>query len=99
MRISSAKPVKTSLFKGFVEQVLDFMPINQLDNLLERITAGRWMKKTVLKKLNSHGIVMGMLTGKHYAKPDPVNFQKKLLTRYNNKVAELLHDYEHSLAH
>ncbi|TWI98717.1 hypothetical protein JN11_02905 [Mucilaginibacter frigoritolerans] len=99
MRISSAKPVKTSAFKSLMEQVLNFMPINWLDNLLERITAGRWKKKTVLKKLNSHGVIMGMLTGKHYAKPDPVNFQKKLLTRYNNKVAELLHNYGHSLAH
>jgi predicted nucleotidyltransferase len=99
MRISSAKPVKASLFKSFLEKVIDVTPINRLDSLLEKITADRWRKKTVLKKLNSHGIVMGMLTDKHYAKPDPVNFQKKLLTRYNTKVSQLLHDFGHSLAH
>jgi predicted nucleotidyltransferase len=99
MRISSAKPVKTSLFKSFLERLIDVTPIKHLDNLLEKITADRWRKKTVLKKLNSHGIVMGMLTDKHYAKPDPVNFQKKLLTRYNTKVSQLLQDFGHSLAH
>ena len=64
-----------------------------------KITAGRWLKKTHLKKLNSHGIVMGMDTGKHYAKPEPKNFQSKLLARYENKVAQLLREYENGLAH
>jgi hypothetical protein len=49
--------------------------------------------------MNSHGIVMAILTGKHFAKPDPKNFQGMLLTKYNNKVAQLLNDQETNLAH
>jgi predicted nucleotidyltransferase len=99
MRISSAKPVKNSIFKTAFEYLLNIPIGNLIDNMLMKITAGRWSKKTILKKLNNHGIVLGMATGKHFAKPDPVNFQNKLLTRYENKVSQLLNDYENSLAH
>jgi hypothetical protein len=99
MRISSAKPVKNSIFKTAFEYLLNIPIGNLIDNMLMKITAGRWSKKTILKKLNNHGIVLGMATGKHFAKPDPVNFQNKLLTRYENKVSQLLNDYENILAH
>ena len=99
MRISSAKPIKASFIKSFTEWLLNNPAGNAIDNMLMKITAGRWLKKTHLKKLNSHGIVMGMDTGKHYAKPEPKNFQSKLLARYENKVAQLLREYENGLAH
>ncbi len=69
-----------------------------VDNMLMKITGNRWLKKTVEKKLNSHGVVMGMHTGKHFAKPDPVNFQSKLLLRHENRVSRVLQEYEQSLA-
>ncbi|WP_259068663.1 nucleotidyltransferase domain-containing protein [Mucilaginibacter sp. X4EP1] len=99
MRISSAMPVKESWVKRVLENLLNLMPVNYMDNFLENITASRWRKKTTLKKMNSHGIVMAILTGKHFAKPDPKNFQGMLLTKYNNKVAQLLNDQETNLAH
>jgi len=99
MRISSAKPIKASFIKSFTEWLLNNEAGNAIDNMLMKITAGRWLKKTHLKKLNSHGIVMGMDTGKHYAKPEPKNFQSKLLARYENKVALLLREFENGLAH
>jgi hypothetical protein len=100
MRISSAKNVKTSLFKAAFEFLLNARIIDSIDNMLMKITAGRWQRKTLNKKLNSHGVVMGMVTGKHFAKPDPINFQSKLLERYDNKVLKLLREYENnSLAH
>jgi hypothetical protein len=67
--------------------------------MLMKITGSRWQKKTQQKKLNSHGIVMGMDTCKHYAKPDPKNFQSKLLARYQFRVDRILQAYEDSLAH
>jgi len=97
MRISSAKPIKTSFFKTAVEWLLNNPAGNVIDNQLMKITAGRWLKKTQRKRLNSHGIVMGMDTGKHYAKPEPKNFQSKLLARYENKVVQLLREFESSL--
>jgi len=98
MRIATAKPAKSS----FLGKVSGWLPNNPLldmiDNMLMKITARRWSRKTIHKKLNSHGIVMGMKTGKHFSKPDPSNFQSKLLAKYVCKVADVLQGYERSLA-
>lgn len=99
MRVACAKPVKTRFVKSLVELLFNNPFGNKLDNLLMKITGSRWLKKTRQKKLNSHGIVMGMDTGKHFAKPDPKNFQNKLLTRYQYRVDRILSTYEESLAH
>jgi len=99
MRVSCAKPVKTIFFKTFTEGLFNNSAGKALDNMLMKITGNRWLKKTEQKKLNNHGIVMGMNTGKHFAKPDPTNFQNKLLTRYQNRVARVLQAYEDLLAH
>jgi hypothetical protein len=99
MRIASAKPVKTSFLKGLFEFLLTLPPGNAIDNMLMKITAGRWLRKTQDNKLNSHGLVMGMVTSKHFSKPDPQNFQNKLLVRYENKLFHILSEYENSLAH
>jgi predicted nucleotidyltransferase len=98
MRISSAKPVKNSWLKKFNEWLLNNATGDVIDSLLMKITAGRWLKKTRMNKLNSHGMVMGMATNKHFAKPDPKNFQYNLLERYQEKVSRLLHEYENGVA-
>jgi predicted nucleotidyltransferase len=99
MRVSCAKPVKAIFFKSFVELLFNNSAGNAIDNMLMKITGNRWQKKTEQKKLNNHGIVMGMNTGKHFAKPDPTNFQNKLLARYKNRVTRVLQAYDDSLAH
>jgi hypothetical protein len=99
MRIASAKPIKTSVLKTLFEWLLNNSAGNAIDNLLMKITAARWSKKTLHKKLNNHGLILGMLTSKHFAKPDPKNFQSNLLIRYERKVSETLRGYENALAH
>jgi len=94
MRIASAAPGKSSLFKWIFEGLLNLVGANTIDTLLMKLTAKRWSKKTVLKKLNNHGTILGLLTDKHYAKPDPKNFQSSLLKKYEHKVARLLNDFE-----
>jgi len=98
MRVSSARPLKNSLLKNIVEMVLNNPAGNAIDSLLKNITAARWLKKTLQKKRNMKGLVMGMDTGKHYAKPDPKNFQQNLIRRYESRVAQLLLDNESSVA-
>ena len=71
---------------------------NVLDNLLMKITAKRWLKKVQQNKLNTRGFVMGMDTGKHYAKPDPKNFQDRLLLKYQLRLSQLLEHWEDSVA-
>lgn len=99
MRVSSAKPLQNNVIKTLVEVALNNRIGCVIDDLLRKITASRWLKKTVQKKLNIKGLVMGMATSKHYAKPDPVNFQLKLIQRYENRMHELLPDGESNLAH
>jgi predicted nucleotidyltransferase len=98
MRISSAKPLKPSLFKTLIENLFNSRFGDALDNLLMKITAGRWIKKTLLKKLNSKGAVMSLDVNKHYAKPDPKNFQSRLLQQYENKISRLLISPQNILA-
>ncbi|MFI5159076.1 MAG: nucleotidyltransferase domain-containing protein, partial [Sphingobacteriales bacterium] len=90
MRISSAMPVKKSFLKTLFEAVFISTPGNALDNILMNITTNRWLKKTLLNRVNNHGNVLSLLTDKHFAKPDPKIFQRKLLARYEYKVSSLL---------
>ncbi len=99
MRLACAKPLKRSFFKSLFEWMLNNRIGNALDNRLMKVTDKRWSKKTILKKLNSHGALLSMSTGKHFAKPDPVGFQTKLLARYDNKLSALLQENEDSLIH
>ncbi|MEO6633860.1 MAG: hypothetical protein ABIN13_19105 [Mucilaginibacter sp.] len=99
MRIACAKPVKTRLLKSLIELLFNNKAGNKIDNMLMKVTGARWLKKTEQKKVNSHGIIMGMDTGKHFAKPDPKNFQSKLLLRHYARVSRVLRRYEESLVH
>ncbi|MFD2873031.1 nucleotidyltransferase domain-containing protein [Mucilaginibacter ximonensis] len=90
MRISSAKPLKPSIFKTVFEKCLNNRLGNLIDTLLMNITSGRWRKKTEQKKTNSKGAVMAMETGKHFAKPDPGNFQARLLGQYEKRISQVM---------
>jgi len=99
LRVASAKPAKTGLLKRLFELIFDSPLGDVIDTLLMKITASRWKKKTINNKLNSRGEVMAIVTGKHFSKPDPKNFQANLLLKYERKVELLLKDYEGSLVH
>lgn len=99
MRIASAKPLKDSPLKRTAEFLLNNRLGTFIDTWLMKKTASRWLKKSQQKKLNTRGIIMGMDAGKHCAKPDPKNFQHKLIGRYQSKIDQLLQQYESSLVH
>jgi predicted nucleotidyltransferase len=99
MRVASAQPVKNPLVKAIFEMALNNNVGDAIDNLLMKITASRWLKKTQLKKRNIKGLILGMAAGKHFAKPDPANFQNKLINSYEHKVAQLLRAYEQTTVH
>lgn len=98
MRMSTAKPEPKNWFKLWVEGILNNKFGDWLDNRLWETTSSRWNKKTASKKRNSKGQVMAMDTGKHFAKPNPEDFQNNLITRYRLKVATMLKENHHSLA-
>ncbi|AEW00601.1 hypothetical protein A4D02_11655 [Niastella koreensis] len=84
---------KPGRLKRAVEWLLDNKVGNSLDNWLMRVTTRRWLKKEQLKKINSHGIRMGLHTGKHFSKPNPEFFQRKVLDALNKKLqtAQVVH--------
>ena len=94
MKISYQNDLKHPIVKKIFEFLLDNKLGDYLDQFLMKITAKRWNDKSKKGKLNSKGILMGMKAGKHYAKPDPKNFQENLLFRYQDKVFQLNQVFE-----
>jgi len=94
MKISYVEPAKSPFHKKIAEIVLSNPLGNLLDYLLMKLTAFRWLEKTRKKKRNRRGIVMGMDASRHYAKPDPENFQKKLIQVYEQKIFNLFRRFE-----
>jgi len=82
-------PAKKVMLRKFSEWILGGKPGNSIDNWLFRLTSRHWQKKEHQRKVNAKGISIGMLAGKHFAKPDPKNFQVKVLNQYESKVQQL----------
>jgi hypothetical protein len=98
MRISSAKPLKPSIFKSIFEKLFNNFIGDAIDTLLMKITSARWSKKTAQKKVNSKGTVLAMDAGKHYAKPDPGSFQARLLAMYEKRISQIVAEPQNLLA-
>lgn len=94
LRVSSARPVKDHFWKKTVEFLLNNRMGCWLDIMLMKLTARRWRKKTEAMQTNAKGAVMAMDVNRHYSKPDPKDFQQKILKRYQNKVNTVLHMHE-----
>jgi hypothetical protein len=83
--------IKKGIMRSFIEMLFSRKIGDAADNWLMRLTAKRWKKKERTANLNAKGVCMGMLAGKHFAKPDPKNFQFKILEQYDKKVDQLLY--------
>jgi hypothetical protein len=93
MRKQSMLLSRSGWLKRSVEWLLNNKAGNVLDDLLMRITARRWNEKELLQKTNSHGNRMGLHSGKHFSKPNPVYFQKKVLDLFHKKLTEAEMDF------
>ncbi len=84
---------KTLAHDSAIKRVLEFMFNNRLgdllDNYLMKVTTRRWKKKEEEKRMTMNGNRMGLRTSKHFSKPNPAFLQKKILTRYMDKLNEL----------
>ncbi len=88
--IDDTPEIKRRPIRRLIEKALSGGMGDAFDKWLMNITDRRWQKKTQKHQLNSKGICMGMIVGRHVSKPDPKNFQNKVVERYNNKVQQLL---------
>jgi hypothetical protein len=74
--------------KKILESLFNNKLGDRLDDYLNRLTARRWLIKEEKHKLNMKGNRMGLRTGKHFSKPNPVFFQENLLGRYFRNMDE-----------
>lgn len=88
MRLSTARAVKSGLLKRTLEMLCNNRAGNLLDGMLMNMTAKKWWKNKPVKTQNKHDI--GISADKHCAKPDPKNFQNRLLMKYARKLTQLL---------
>ncbi|MEP7236960.1 MAG: nucleotidyltransferase domain-containing protein [Ferruginibacter sp.] len=78
--------IHKGLLARAVEKIFCGKPGDWLDKKLMRITKKRWQKKVEKHMLNSRGGAMGMIVERHCSKPDPKNFQDKVVEKYGDKV-------------
>ena len=96
LHISPAAEIQSKWFTRMTEMLLNNRLGNWVDTALMKKTAKNWNRKTRHNKKNSKGITLSMHVGKHFSKPNPENFQKRLLQRYQHFLAEVLEQYEHA---
>jgi hypothetical protein len=89
MRVYREKDISSNPVKVLIELCFGGKLGNALDNLLMKITADRWQKKSAAGCLNDHGYVMQMAAHKHYSKPDPRGFHEKLLEKHQQRILQL----------
>lgn len=86
---SPVKP-KEALIKRFIEFCLNNRIGERLDDYLLKITTRRWKQKEQRQAMNARGGRMGLSTGKHFARPNPEFFQRKILQKYEGRVSEVM---------
>lgn len=94
LHVSSAKEIKRTWLRLTFERLANNRTGDWLDTFLMKLTAKSWDAKKRNKKKNSKGLLMGMHCSKHFSKPDPANFQRKLLLRYDKSLIEVIGQYE-----
>jgi hypothetical protein len=88
------KETKKTWLRYLTEKLLDNPLGDSLDNFLMKLTAKSWNSKTLSNKRNNKGILLSMHIGKHFSKPNPEIFQKRLLQRYENSLTDIFKYYE-----
>lgn len=78
-----------SMFRRAMEWMLSNRLGDLLDDLLWKTTTKRWKRKEAIGRRNNKGLMMGLITGKHFARSNPGDFQEKVLEKYEKRVREI----------
>lgn len=82
--------VKKSFIRRCIEKIFNSKAGDAIDKWLMTVTDKRWKKKTAKGKLNDHNVKIGMMVNRHFSKPDPKNFQARVVQQYEKKVKQLM---------
>lgn len=80
---------RSTFAKRVLEALFNNPPGDWLEQKLHRITDQRWRKKTERGDLNVKGDPMALQCSPHYSRPDPENFQRKVLAKYYRRLKEV----------
>ena len=80
---------RTSLLKRILEALFNNRLGDRFEKKLQSITDRRWKKKTERGDLNIKGDRMALQCSSHYSRPDPENFQQKVLARFYRRLKEV----------
>ncbi|MGC4100705.1 MAG: nucleotidyltransferase domain-containing protein [Ferruginibacter sp.] len=86
---NSVPEIQKGMLVRFLERSLNNKLGDRIDKWLMRLTDSRWKKKALQQRLDDKGSNMGMSVGRHFSKPDPKNFQQKILSQYQLKMQEI----------
>jgi hypothetical protein len=81
-------PTQATLLKRSLEKIFDNRLGDRLDDFLQQLTTRRWQKKEDRGDVNEHGLRISLQNEKHFSRPSPKVFQKKVLLAYAKKVQE-----------
>lgn len=88
--INNVGNIKKGFIRKWIEKIFSSGFGDGAEKWLMNLTDKRWKKKTQQGKLNNHGRRIGMIAHPHFSKPDPKNFQDKVIEQYENRVHQLL---------
>ena len=83
---AATSKVKKNFFCRCIEALFNLKSADGIDKWLMNLTDRRWKKKASVGKLNTHHAKVGMMTNRHFSKPDPKNFQAKVVGDYDARV-------------
>lgn len=81
-------PSASSRIKQGLEKIFDNPIGDRLDDFLRRLTTRRWQHKEERGALNQKGGRLSLKTSKHFSRPNPAMFQKKILSSYLHNLNE-----------
>lgn len=82
--------IKKGLLGKLIEKIFAGRLGDYADTRLMAITDKRWRKKVQSHQVNSRGGHLAMSIDRHFSKPDPKNFQEKVLRAYSEKVDDIM---------
>jgi predicted nucleotidyltransferase len=77
-------------YKRSTEAVFNNKLGDWLEDYFFGLTTKRWKRKEDEKRLNTKGELMGLKTGKHFSKPNPIFFHDWFMDKYEQRLNELI---------
>ena len=81
---------RTTLLKRMLETLFNNPMGDWIEQKLRLITDRRWKNKMERGDLNVKGDPMALQCSSHFSRPNPENFQQKVLSKYHRRVNEII---------